>query len=315
MKIGLLGTGFGVAHAGIYYRHRAVDEVVVFGRTQAKLEKIAAEFGFATTSELKAIYDDPDIDLVDVCLPTQLHAEHVLRGLDAGKHVLCELPLADNLADAELIVDAHAASDRHVFVDMFGRFDPVNELLYAAIADDRYGPFKALEIELRSALLWEGYEIRLDSIALDVMHGSLDTIVTALGRPITTTATGVEKESGGSAGEVLLDYPGAIARCSASALLPKPYGMRGGTRATFSDAVLESGWTAGYDGRPSTTLTEYTDKAQRTIDLHPSDAYTAVIEHVVASIQGRATSRLSPASVLDTLRVTLDAHLALNPHA
>jgi predicted dehydrogenase len=81
MKIGLLGTGFGVAHAGIYHRHPAVDEVIVFGRTQAKLEKIAAEFGFATTSELDAIYDDPSIDLVDVCVPTRLHADHVVRGL------------------------------------------------------------------------------------------------------------------------------------------------------------------------------------------------------------------------------------------
>jgi predicted dehydrogenase len=307
------GTGFGVAHAGIYHRHRAVDEVIAFGRTKAKLEKIGAEFGFATTTELAAIYDDPSVDLVDVCLPTHLHADHVVRALDAGKHVLCELPLADDLAGAQRIVDAHAASDKHVFVDMFGRFDPSTELLHAAIADDRYGPLKALEIELRSALLWEGYEIRLNSIAMDVMHASLDTIVAALGRPTSMTAGGVEKESGGSAGEVLLDYPGAIARCSASALMPKPYGLRGGWRATFSDAVLESSWTAGYDGRPSTMLSEYTDQAQRTIDLPHTDAYTAVIEHVIACLQGRAASRLSPASVLDTLRVTLDVHHALNP--
>jgi predicted dehydrogenase len=312
MKIGLLGTGFGVAHAGIYHRHPAVDEVVVFGRTQAKLEKIAAEFGFATSSELDAIYDDPSIDLVDVCLPTRLHAEHVVRGLGAGKHVLCELPLADTLADAQRIVDFDAASEKHVFVDMFGRFDPGTELLHAAIADGRYGPLKVLETELRSALLWEGYEIRLDSLAMDVMHSSLDTIVTALGRPSTTTAIGVEKQSGGSAGEVLLDYPGAIVRLSASALMPKPYGLRGGSRATFRDAVLESSWTAGNDGRPSTVLTEYTEQAQRTIDLPDADAYTAVIEHVIACIQGRATSRLSPASTLDTLRVTLDVHQALN---
>jgi predicted dehydrogenase len=313
MKIGLLGTGFGVAHAGIYHRHPAVDEVVVFGRTQAKLEKIAAQFGFAATTELEAIYDDPSIDLVDVCLPTRLRAEHVVRGLDAGKHVLCELPFADNLADAQRIVDAHAAGDKHVFVDMFGRFDPSIELLHAAIADKRYGPLKALESELRSALLWEGYEIRLDSIAMDVMHSSLDTIVTALGRPTTTTAIGVENKRGGSAGEVLLDYPGAIVRCSASALMPKPYGLRGGLRATFGDAVLESSWTAGYDGRPTTTLTEYTDEGRRTIELPDSDAYTAVIEHVIACIQGLAASRLSPDSVLDTLRVTLDIHHALNP--
>jgi UDP-N-acetylglucosamine 3-dehydrogenase len=95
--------------------------------------------------------------------------------------------------------------------------------------------------------------------------------------------------------------------------MPRAYGLRGGSRATFSDAVLESSWTAGYDGRPSTVLTEYTAQARRTIDLPDADAYTAVIEHVIACLQGRAASRLSPASVLDTLRVTLDVHHALNP--
>ena len=88
VKVGKLGTGFGIAHARIYRHHPGVDEVVVFGRTPAKLDEIASELGFETTTELDAIYDDPMIDLVDVCLPTPLHAEHVLRALQAGKHVL-----------------------------------------------------------------------------------------------------------------------------------------------------------------------------------------------------------------------------------
>jgi predicted dehydrogenase len=311
MRIGLLGTGFGVAHASVYHAHPEVDHVVVFGRTQAKLQKIADEFGFITTTDIDAVYNDPEVDLIDVCLPTPRHAEHVLRALEAGKHVLCELPLADDIVDAQRIVDAHAASDRQVFVAMFGRFDPTTELLHAAIADGCYGTLKALEIEIRSALLWEGYDIRLDSIVMDVMHSSFDTVVTALGRPMSTTAIGVDKQTGGSAAHVFLGYPGAIVRCSASALMPKPYGLSGGSRATFTDAVLESSWTAGYDGRPNTTLTEYTGRAGRTIDLPHSDAYTAVIDHVIGCLRGRAKSRLSPRSVLDTLRLTLDVRNAL----
>jgi shikimate 5-dehydrogenase len=89
-KVGLLGTGFGIAHARIYHTHPQVSEVVVFGRTPAKLQALADEFGSATTTDLSSIYDDPAVDLVDVCLPTLLHAEHALRALAAGKHVLCE---------------------------------------------------------------------------------------------------------------------------------------------------------------------------------------------------------------------------------
>jgi predicted dehydrogenase len=311
MKVGLLGAGFGIAHARIYHTHPEVSEVVVFGRTPAKLHAFAEQFGYATTTDLASIYDDPAIDLVDVCLPTGLHAEHVLRALRAGKHVLCELPLAATMADAGRIVDAAAASDRQVFVDMFGRFDPATQFLHTAIAEGRYGPLKTLAIELRSALLWEGYQIGLDSLAMDVLHSSLDIIVTALGRPESLTTLGVAKDSGSSAAEVLLGYPGAIVRCGASALLPKPYGMRGGYRAVFSDAAIESSWTAGYDGRPTGTVTEYTEQGQRAVDLPARDAYGAVIDHVIACCQGREASRLSPASVLDTLQLTLDVRTAL----
>lgn len=311
MKVGLLGTGFGIAHARIYHTHPQVSEVVVFGRTPAKLQAFADEFGYATTTEVASIYDDPAVDLVDVCLPTSLHAEHALRALHAGKHVLCELPLAATMADARRIVDAQAAGDRQVFVDMFGRFDPATEFLHTAAAQGSYGTLQTLTMELRTALLWEGYQIGLDSMAMDVLHSSLDTIVTALGRPASMTAMGVAKDTAASAAEVLLGYPTAIVRCSASALLPKPYGMRGGYRAVFTDAAIESSWTAGYDGRPTTTLIEYTEQGQREVDLVARDAYAAVVDHVIACCQGRETSRLSPASVLDTLQLTLDIRTAL----
>jgi predicted dehydrogenase len=312
MKVGLLGTGFGMAHAHIYHAHPQVSEVVVFGRTPAKLQAFAEKFGYAaTTTEVASVYHDPTIELVDVCLPTPLHAEHALRALEAGKHVLCELPLATTMADARRIVDAQAASDRQVFVDMFGRFDPATEFLHAAIAEGRYGTLKTLSMELRSALLWEGYQIGLDSIAMDVLHSSLDTIVVALGRPESVTAMGVAKGTAASAAEILLGYPSAMVRCGASALLPKPYGMRGGYRATFTDAAIESRWTAGYDGRPTTTLIEYTEQGQREIDLPARDAYAAVIDHVLACCQGRDSSRLSPASVLDALQLTLEVRAAL----
>jgi predicted dehydrogenase len=222
MKVGLLGTGFGMAHAPIYHAHPQVSEVVVFGRTPAKLQAFAEKFGDATTTDLSSIYDDPAIELVDICLPTGLHAEHALRALAAGKHVLCELPLAATMADARRIVDAAAASDRQVFVDMFGRFDPATEFLHTAITEGSYGTLKTLAMKLRSALLWEGYQIGLDSLAMDVLHGTLDTIVTGLGRPESMTALGVAKGTAASAAEVLLGYPSAIVRCGASALLPQP---------------------------------------------------------------------------------------------
>jgi predicted dehydrogenase len=131
--------------------------------------------------------------------------------------------------DARRIVDAHAASDRQVFVDMFGRFDPATQFLHTAIAQGRHGTLKTLSMELRSALLWGGYQLGLDAIALDVLHSGLDTIVTALGRPESMTALGVGKDTGGSAAEVLLGYPATIVRYTPRRCCPSPTGCAAAT--------------------------------------------------------------------------------------
>ncbi len=80
------------------------------------------------------------------------------------------------MADARRVADAAAASDRQVFVDMFDRFSPAHRILFEAAHSGTYGRLLELELELRTPLLWPGYDLGLDSIALDVMHGDLDVM-------------------------------------------------------------------------------------------------------------------------------------------
>lgn len=229
MKVALLGTGFGQAHAAVYTQRADVDEVVVFGRTSEKLAQIRDDFGFATSTDLDAVLHDPSVDLIDICLPTRLHADVAVRALNASKDVLIELPLADYLYDAARIVAAQQASGRHAFVDMFSRFNPANQRLREAVVDQRYGPLKVLEIEGRTALLWPGYDLSLHTLALDMMHADFDLVTGLLGYPDTVQIVGVEgANSRGSAAVVVLAYPDAFARCTSSSLMPQPYGMRGG---------------------------------------------------------------------------------------
>ena len=81
MKIALLGTGFGQAHAAVYAQRPDVDDVVVFGRIPVKLAKIRDEYGFATTTDLDALIADNPVDLVDICLPTRLHGRCTQAGM------------------------------------------------------------------------------------------------------------------------------------------------------------------------------------------------------------------------------------------
>jgi predicted dehydrogenase len=317
MKIALLGTGFGKAHTAVFAQRPDVDEVVVFGRSPQKLATISGQFGFATTIDLDAVIADPSVDLVDICLPTRLHPEVAVRAMQAGKDVLIELPLATTLEDAHGIIAAQLATGRRAFVDMFSRFSPANQHLRQAVGDQRYGPLQVLEIEGRTALLWEGYDLGLRTLALDMMHADFDLVTGLLGRPLAVQVTGTGGLGGrGSAADVVLGYPHAIARCSSSSLMPPPYGMRGGWRATFPGAVLEYAMRAGFTGEGPSSLTEYTADWERPIDLPAaSPPYAAVIDHVLACLTGHASNLIEPATALPALELTLDVHQRLTQAA
>jgi predicted dehydrogenase len=312
MKIALLGTGFGQAHAAVYATRPDVDEVIVFGRTPQKLAKISDQFGFATTTDLDALITDAAVDLVDICLPTGLHADTAVRAMQAGNDVLIELPLAATIDDAHRIVAAQQATGRRAFVDMFSRFGPANQHLRQAVADQRYGQLKVLEIEGRTALLWEGYHLSLQTLALDMMHADFDLVTGLLGLPDTVHVAGIDGPAGrGSVAEVVLGYPDAIARCTSSSLMPKAYGMRGGYRATFTGAVLEYTMRAGFTGQGPSTLTEYTADGESPIELSAVSPYAAMIDHVLACLSGRADNLIEPTSALGALELTLDVHQRL----
>ena len=316
MKIGLLGTGFGQVHAAVYAARADVDEVIVFGRTPQKLASIGDQFGCATTTDLDALLTDASVDLVDICLPTGLHADTAVRAMQAGKDVLIELPLASTLADAHRIVATQRATGRRAFVDMFSRFSPANQHLRQAVADQRYGRLQVLEIEARTALLWEGYDLGLQTLALDMMHADLDLVTAVLGGPATVQVVGTEGQADrGSAAVVVLGYPHAIARCTSSSLMPQPYGVRGGWRATFTDGVLEYAMRAGFTGQGPSSLIEFTAGGEHPMDLASTSPYAAMINHVLACLAGHDDNLIEPASALASLELTLDVQNRLTEAA
>lgn len=75
-------------------------------------------------ADARRLMDDPRIDVIDICTPTALHAEYAIDALNAGKHVLCEKPLATSVADARAVLDAQTASGRQLMAVQNLRYDP-----------------------------------------------------------------------------------------------------------------------------------------------------------------------------------------------
>ena len=89
----------------------------VMGRLAAPTRAFADEFGAAlATTDLDELLADPRIEVVIICSPTDLHAEQTERALRAGKHVLCEIPLATSLAETDRLIDLAERSGLRLMV-------------------------------------------------------------------------------------------------------------------------------------------------------------------------------------------------------
>ena len=151
VKVAIVGVGFmGWIHYLAYQRTAAAKLVAFCSRDAAKRSGdwrgIQGNFGppgeqidvsaLSAYASLDTLLEDPSIDLVDICLPPHLHADAVARSLAAGKHVLCEKPLALTAAEAETLAGGAAG---RLMVAQILPFFPEYQLLVAAVADQRFG--------------------------------------------------------------------------------------------------------------------------------------------------------------------------------
>jgi myo-inositol 2-dehydrogenase / D-chiro-inositol 1-dehydrogenase len=137
MKVGIVGVGFmGTTHAAGWAETPA--EIVGFSaETQPEAGKLAAQYNAKVYSSLEDML--PDVDVVDICSPTHLHHEMALKAAAAGKHVVCEKPLARTLAHAREIVVACEQAGVQLLVAHVVRFFPEYALAHSAVAEGQIG--------------------------------------------------------------------------------------------------------------------------------------------------------------------------------
>ena len=124
--------------------------VALVSGTPDKAKVIARQYGIAET----AIYDygdfdglakNPAIQAVYVVTPNALHRDYVLGALRAGKHVLCEKPMATSSADAQVMVDAAAAAGRKLMIAYRSQYEPHNRAVQKLVREKTFGPVGLIE--------------------------------------------------------------------------------------------------------------------------------------------------------------------------
>ncbi len=151
LGVGMVGYAFmGAAHsqawrtAGRFFDLPLAPAMAALcGRDATAVGAAASKLGWASTeTDWKQLLTRDDVHLVDICTPGDTHAEIAIAALEAGKHVLCEKPLANSVEEATAMVDAAEAAEANGVRSMVGfnyRRVPAIALARKLVADGRLG--------------------------------------------------------------------------------------------------------------------------------------------------------------------------------
>lgn len=198
IQIALIGQKFmGRAHSNAWTQvghffdlPRTVALHTIAARDQAELAPFAARWGWAnTTADWRSLARDPEIELVDIGTPNDVHAEQSIAMLEAGKHVACEKPLAGTLSDARAMRDAARKRRKlKTFVWFNYRRCPAVALMHQLVAAGRIGAVRHVRATYLQSwggpdvpLLWRFQKKRAGSGA----HGDLNAHIVDMARFVT----------------------------------------------------------------------------------------------------------------------------------
>ena len=206
LGVGLIGYAFmGAAHsqawrtAGRFFDlPRTVDRAVLAGRDLVAVAAAADRLGWRSTeTDWRRVVERDDVDLVDICTPGDSHAEIAIAALAAGKHVLCEKPLANTVAEDEAMTAAAQEAAARGVRSMVGfnyRRVPALALARQLVAQGRLGKIRHVRaaylqdwiVDPQFPLVWRLQRERAGSGALgDIGAHVVDAAQFVSGRRIT----------------------------------------------------------------------------------------------------------------------------------
>ena len=323
ITVSILGAGFmGQAHASNYKALAGRVRVkTVCGRDPERARKLAADVGAEPTTDLEVAISDPEVDVVDICLPTDLHREAAERALGERKHVFLEKPIALTAEDEDAIVEAVERSGRIFMVGLVLRFWPEYVELQRRVAAGEVGrPFAVSTHRLSPPADWNDWmrdRSRSGGTAVDLMIHDLDQMNWLLGRPHRVYAS----EPAPGHVHAVVEYDGAAGLAEASMAMPTSYpfsssirvlGEGGVAEYAFSAAAAEDGGNIGASDSARGLRLYPASGDPATVPVESADPWGPEIAYFVDCVeQGRPPEQGTGRQAREALAVALAANRSL----
>jgi predicted dehydrogenase len=304
VNVGVVGIGFmGVTHIKAYLKIPGARLAAICDERSlpmdGDLSKIGGNIGDGKPlkldvsqvklySKFAELLADPEIDLIDLCVPTPQHHPLSLAALRAGKHVICEKPLARTPELCREIVDAAAKAKGFFMPAMVMRFWPEWSWLKDAIQNQTYGKVLAARFRRVSAPPgWSksSYLKGNDSggALLDLHIHDTDFVQFCFGRPKSVFSIGATRFSG-AVDHIVTSYQfpsGIPVVAEGSWLMAESFGFKMEYTVNFEKATADFDLSRGADA-----LKLHEDgQPARTISCEAVDGYLVELRHMIQSIQ------------------------------
>ncbi len=146
LKFAIIGCGrIAERHADIISSIAELTAVCDIKEDRAKSLADTYQCKYFTSIE-ELLENEPDINVIAICTPNGLHSEHTILSLNAGRHVICEKPMAISLRDCDEMINAAEKSKKSLFIVKQNRFNPPVAALKRTIDEGKLG--KILSVEL-----------------------------------------------------------------------------------------------------------------------------------------------------------------------
>jgi predicted dehydrogenase len=296
MKIGVLGLGFmGTTHLKAYKNIPQVQLAAVasdipealtgdLSQVKGNIGGPGEKFDFSNIgrySDPFAAVKDPNVEAVDICLPTNLHFEVALAALHAGKHVLVEKPMALNGEDCDTLIRASETSGAILMSAQVARFLPAYAATAKLVKSGELGPVRSAIFRRRCAAppwsLWLDKKNLSGGGIFDLLIHDLDFCIHLFGYPEAVSAVGYEDLAKGLdwvAAELFYPNIGGVV-VSGGWHHPKAFPF------SVDYTVLADGGTVEYQGSAAApTLYTAAGEAQA-LAVSAVDGYQAELEYFV----------------------------------
>lgn len=294
MNISIIGAGYmGSMHARIIGELPNVTLCGITAKTTIKASSLASELKTRYITSIKELLEIENNDIIDICTPTETHAQIACQCMEAGKHVIIEYPICSTKKELNELRKVSHRTNRICAGAYYSRFQSQYKYFFEVSSSDKIGKINSINISRISSSVFSSNDIVNNLMAQDI-----DSVIQLLGLPKTIKCINNNQ----SDCVLVFKYKSAIATITGSTNMHNNYPFT--TRHTISgiNGSLVLDWS--FIDSPISQMVYSNDKGKNTLYKDDYDPYKHELEHIINGVANNNTSDFDIDSIYDSALLT-----------